>query len=195
MGTEYEVKFRATPRLLTEIDRAFPEIGQHFSMETTYYDTPSGGLSARHYTLRTRLENGVRVCTLKTPAKIGRGEWEIRCDTIEEAVAQFPAFGCPEDFAQLVQEGILPICGARFTRIAKSIALADGTVELALDQGHLMGGGQEIPLCEVEVELKSGSVQLCDTFAKMLATRFGLQPESHSKFRRALALYKGESHA
>ena len=68
-------------------------------------------------------------------------------------------------------------------------------MELALDAGILMGGGQEIPLCEVEVELKSGSVQLCDTFAKMLASRFGLQPEPHSKFRRALALYKGENNA
>ena len=194
MATEYEVKFRATPQLLTEIDQAFSEVGQRITMETTYYDTPSGALSARHYTLRTRLENGIRVCTLKTPAEVGRGEWEIRCDTIEEAVAQFPALGCPEDFAQLAQEGITPICGARFTRVAKTLSLAEGTVELALDEGILTGGGQEMPLCEVEVELKSGSVKLCDLFARMLASRFGLQQETHSKFRRALALYKGEYH-
>ena len=65
-------------------------------------------------------------------------------------------------------------------------------VELAIDAGVLTGGGREIPLCEVEVELKSGSQDACDRYAEALATRFGLTPEPQSKFRRALALYKGE---
>jgi len=70
--------------------------------------------------------------------------------------------------------------------------MPEGIVELALDEGILMGGGKEIPLCEVEVELKSGDIRFCDLFAKTLAARFGLTPETKSKFRRALALYKGE---
>ena len=52
MAIEYELKFQATPQQLAQIDRAFQEEGQTLSMETTYYDTPSGALSARHYTLR-----------------------------------------------------------------------------------------------------------------------------------------------
>ena len=67
MGREFELKFRAdagTIALIREKYGSFTSI----SMETTYYDTPSGALSARHYTLRKRLENGESVCTLKTPA-------------------------------------------------------------------------------------------------------------------------------
>ena len=195
MATEYEQKFKATPALLAEIDRAFSAEKHIFSMETTYYDTPTGALSARHYTLRKRMENGVSVCTLKTPAGAARAEWEIRCDTIEEAIAQIPALGCPKDFERLVQEGVLPICSARFTRIAKTIPFEGAVVELALDEGVLMGGGKEIPLCEVEAELKEGFREMCDMFCRILASRFGLEKEPHSKFRRALALYKGEDYA
>ena len=43
-----------------------------------------------------------------------------------------------------------------------------------------------------EVELKSGPTELCDSFAKALAAQFSLEVEEKSKFRRALALYKGE---
>lgn len=192
MVTEYEWKFRGTPEILSAIDGAFMETGTEIAMETTYYDTPTGALSARHYTLRRRLENGESVCTLKTPAGAARQEFEVQCGDIFEAIAQLPAMGCPGDFAQLVHAGVVPICGARFTRIAKTVVMPECTVEIALDKGILMGGGKKIPLCEVEVELKSGDVRFCDLFAKTLAHRFGLKQESKSKFRRALDLFRGE---
>ena len=192
MATEYEWKFQATPETLDGIDRAFPEPGNTIAMETTYFDTPTGALSARHYTLRRRLENGQSVCTLKTPAGAARNEWELACDSIEKAIQMLPALGCPEDFSDLVKEGVMAVCGAKFTRIAKTVTFPEGTVEIALDAGILMGGNRETPLCEVEVELKNGDVRFCDLFAKALATRFDLKKEEKSKFRRALDLYRGE---
>lgn len=192
MGVEYEWKFTATPQILSAIAAAFPEESHLLQMETIYYDTPSGALSARHYTLRKRLENGISVCTLKAPAGNARSEWEISCQTIEEAIHALPSLGCPADFPVLAQEGVIPVCGAKFTRIAKTLSFPEGTVELALDEGVLTGGGREVPLCEVEVELKSGDARICDIFARTLATRFGLSLQKRSKFRRALALYKGE---
>ena len=192
MGVEYEIKFRATEEALLAIDRGIAGETVVFQMETTYYDTPTGALSARYYTLRKRLENGKAVCTLKAPATQGRGEWEIPCEDILQAIPQLVDMGCPADLPDLVKEGVAPICGAKFTRFAKTITLPEGVVELALDRGILFGGGREEPLCEAEVELKEGSVSLCDAFAKMLATEFSLKTEKKSKFRRALALYKGE---
>ena len=56
-----------------------------------------------------------------------------------------------------------------------------------------MGGGKEIPLCEVEVELKEGTVEMTRSYALMLAAIYGLTPEKGSKFRRALALAKEEA--
>lgn len=194
MATEYEWKFNATPAQLAAIAGAFPETDTKIVMQTTYFDTPTATLSARHYTLRRRLENGESVCTLKTPAGNARSEFEVRCEDIAQAITQFPAMGCPADFARLVQEGVIPICGAKFTRRLWTVFDSDGkgSLELALDEGVLMGGNREVPLCEVEVELKEGDAQYCDLFAKTLAVRFGLTVEKKSKFRRALDLYRGE---
>lgn len=192
MATEYEWKFCATPGAQAAVDAAFDAPSTQFQMETTYYDTPSGALSARHFTLRKRMENGVPVCTLKAPAGTARGEWECECACIEEALPLLLAQGCPKILLALVSEGIIPVCGARFTRLAKTLVLPACTVELALDAGELFGGGRHMPLCEIEVELKSGTQAACDAFAGELAARFSLVTESKSKFKRALALYKGE---
>ena len=192
MAIEYELKFQATPQVQAAILETVQGIDQHFSMQTIYYDTPSGQLSARHYTLRRRMENDISVCTLKAPADQGRGEWEVVCLQIEDAIGKLCKLGAPADLPVLIEEGLIPVCGAKFHRIARTVQLESCTVELALDQGVLMGGGREISLCEVEVELKSGSIQQCNVYAKALADQFELKPESKSKFRRALALYKGE---
>ena len=65
-------------------------------------------------------------------------------------------------------------------------------VELALDEGVLSGGSREVPLCEVEVELKSGSREAAVIYATQLAVAYGLKQEKGSKFRRAKALAEGE---
>lgn len=193
MAVEYELKYRATQAQLEKLREAFSEPEQLFEMETTYYDTASGALSARYFTLRRRMENGRSVCTIKAPAQgNGRGEWEVEENRIEEAIPALCKLGGPEELKTLTQEGLIPVCGARFRRIAKTLKLEGCTVELALDSGVLLGGGREVPLCEAEVELKEGSPKEADVFAGILAAKYGLVPESRSKFRRALALSKGE---
>ena len=194
MGVEFEVKFRSTAQKQAAIRAQIEGPEQEFDMETTYYDAIDGGLSQRYYTLRRRLENGISVCTLKTPSDgAGRGEWEVFCDSVEDAVEELCKLGAPENLKELTAVGIKQVCGAKFHRIAKTVRLDDGVVELALDHGVLMGGDKEIPLCEVEVELKEGTVEMTRSYAIMLATLYDLIPEKGSKFRRALALAKEEA--
>ena len=68
----------------------------------------------------------------------------------------------------------------------------DSVSLLALDEGCLTGGGREMPLLEVEVEVKSGSEEAATTFARQLAEEYGLTVERKSKYRRALGLARGE---
>lgn len=193
MGIEFEVKFRATEEIQAIIRNQIPGKEQIYHMQTTYYDTPTGAFSQRHCTLRRRMENEKSICTLKAPAQgMGRREWEVESDSIENALKKLCKLGAPEELVALAEEGLVPICGARFTRVAKTVAVGDGTAELALDQGVLMGGGNEIPLCEIEVEQKTCSQTDCMAFAQLLSARFGLVREEQSKFRRALGLYRGE---
>ena len=189
MGAEYELKFRAERDIQDSVYTTFPARWQTISMETTYYDTPSGSLSARRYMLRCRLENGVSVCTLKTSGQGNlRGEWEVEANSVAEAIPELCKLGCPAELAALASEGLVPICGARFTRKAGVLTFLECAVELALDQGVLFAGDQEIPLREIEVEQKSGSREAVNAFARQLADIYGLQPEEKSKFARALAL-------
>lgn len=188
MGREFELKFRATQAQLDAIAGAYGPF-QTITMETTYYDTPTRALSPKKWTLRRRLENGVSVCTLKTPCPDGgRGEWETECGDILSALPALCKLGCPMELLAHAAEGFVPVCGARFTRQACQICLGDVRLELALDRGVLLGGGREIPLLEAEVELKSGSDRDARDFARELARTFGLEPEHSSKYRRALAL-------
>ncbi len=193
MAVEFELKFRATPEKLDALDKQISGACQEFAMETTYYDTPGKALSSRQLTLRRRRENGVSVCTLKTPAgNQGRGEYEVRCDAIERAIPELCKLAGLPEVLSLTRKGVVPVCAARFTRRAKLITLPDCTVELALDLGTLSGGGKEVPLCEAEVELKAGSREGAIAYARAVAVLFGLQQETKSKFRRALDLAEGE---
>lgn len=195
MGMEFELKYAGEPDCHAAIRQAYPGPWRAIAMETTYYDTPAGALSSRGLTLRRRLENGVSICTVKTPAgEFGRGEWECACDSAAEAIPILCKLGGPQELEALTKPGLVPICGAKFTRQALLLELEDCSVELALDAGSLLGGGREIPLCEVEVELKSGTPAAAAAFAQSLAGSFHLKAEPISKFRRALALAKGESH-
>ena len=188
MGREFELKFRANRDIIDKIQKKFPGFST-IQMETAYYDTPSRDLSAHRWTLRRRMENGVSVCTLKTPLGDGsRGEWEVLRDTIEDGVLELCKLPVPDELPSLVKDGLVQTCAARFTRLAKTIVLENATVELALDEGCLLGAGKTLPFAEVEVELKVGSEETAVAFAEKLVREFGLVPEPKSKQRRALEL-------
>lgn len=188
MGREFELKYRADAGKTLQIREKYGCFAS-ISMETAYYDTPEGKLGELRWTLRRRLENGRSVCTLKTPGKGGgRGEWETECDDILTAIPELCKLGGPEALMALTEGGLVLSCGARFARLAKELTVPGGTVELALDEGVLLGSGKELPFAEVEVELKTGSEEAAVAFAEALAAEFGLVAEPRSKVQRALAL-------
>lgn len=188
MGREFELKYRATEEQLKNIEAIFGGF-REIRMETTYYDAPDGIFSRLHWTLRRRMENGVSVCTLKSNLSDGsRGEWEAEWDDILSAVPRLIAMGAPKELEEYTRDGVSPTCGARFTRKALTLAAGTGTVELALDQGQLLGGGQALPFAEVEVELKQGYRQEADVMGLLLREAYGLTTETKSKYQRSREL-------
>ena len=188
MGREFELKYAATKADLEKLKLHFPQLSP-ITMETTYYDTPDGTFCALHWTLRRRMENEKSICTLKTPAGgLLRGEWETECSNIVDAIPALLTLGAPKEFAIYAAQGLVESCGAKFTRLAGLMEAEGCTVELALDEGILTGGGRELPFTEVEVELKTGSEEAAAAFAARLAEEFGLKPEYRSKVARAQAL-------
>jgi len=192
LGREFELKYSADEAAFAALGKKWGDFSV-ISIETTYFDTADGALSRRHITLRRRMENGISVCAVKTPdGSHGRGEWELEETDIDTAIPTLCKLGAPAELLSLTQGGVEIVCGARFTRRAKLIELPECSVEIALDEGVLLGGGKALPLREVEVELKNGSEAVAVAFAKALSAMYGLIPEEKSKFYRAQKLAKGE---
>ena len=188
MGREFELKFRADAAVIEKIREKYGCFTP-ISMETTYYDTFDLKLAFHHWTLRRRMENGVSVCTFKCPRADGsRGEWEVEAPNITEGILQLCKAGADWELMRCASGGLVEVCSARFTRLARQLEIPGGTVELALDQGVLIGKGRELPFAEVEVELKEGADAAALAFAKALAEEFSLTEEPKSKFVRAMAL-------
>ena len=188
MGRELEWKYRADSGKIAAIMEKYRGFSP-IDMETSYYDTPDLKLSLHHWTLRRRMENGVSVCTFKRPLEDGsRGEWEVQCPSIMEGVMKLCQSGAGWELMRAASGGLVQLCGAKFTRQAATLVLSGCTVELALDHGVLTGRDREVPLCEVEVEWKSGSEETAKAFAEALAAEFGMEEEPKSKFVRAMAL-------
>ena len=191
MGREFELKYSCAEADFEALKADFSGF-RTIEMETTYYDTFDAKLSFRHWTLRRRFENGVSVCTLKTPdPKGGRSEWEVEAPGIITGIPKLCRAGAPMELMAMTVGGIQEVCGAKFTRLALTLEVPGATVELALDRGKLFGNGREMPLLEVEVELKDGTDGAAIAFAKLLEEKYHLVAEPRSKYSRALTLARG----
>ena len=192
MGREFELKYRCSDGNFEALKADFSGF-RTIEMETTYYDTFDAKLSFHHWTLRRRFENGVSVCTLKTPdPRGGRSEWEVQANGIMSGIPMLCQAGAPLELMMMTVGGIQEVCGAKFTRLALTLEVPGATVELALDRGKLFGNGRECALQEVEVELKEGADSAAIAFAKQLEEKYNLIPEKRSKYARALDLARGE---
>ena len=192
---EFEVKLAVdAPETMEQIladpaiARAMAEPLREIPMETTYYDTPDGSLSAKLWTLRRRMEGGSPVVTLKTPAGIPdcRYEWETPEDDVLAAVPALISLGAPAELREV--KAVRPVCGAAFRRRAVLLNLEGCTAELALDRGRLFRGDREAPIQELELELKGGDPAAMLALGERLCRDYGLHPEPKSKFYRASRL-------
>lgn len=199
MGQELEWKLTVPePGLLEQIEAWPPlralmaEAPRDYRMQTSYYDAPDRRFSARHITLRRRLENQRSVICVKAPMPSPahpnlRGEWELEGEDLAAALPQLIARGAPAELAEA--PALRCVAGAEFRRRAVLLRFADGSAcELALDRGRLFGPTVSAPLCELELELKQGEADAALQLCRTLALQFGLQPQPKSKYARARLL-------
>ena len=157
-------------------------------IETVYYDTPQRDLYTRRWMLRTRRENERSIVTCKTPGDTPytRGEWETEGSDAVGAIPVLIAQGAPAALASMLP--LDPLCGARYVRHAALLTLDGCTAELALDHGEVFAGDRTAPICELELELKSGEPSALFALAASLSAQYGLSEEPRSKFARAASL-------
>ena len=167
---------------------------------SVYFDTPELTFKRRAGALRVRRVARRWVQTLKGggTAQAGlhrRDEWESAIAGRQpELAALLQLVGPDSEWAPILSDPALaqrlrPMFSCHVTRTTWQLRLEQGDeVELALDQGELRHAGMRLPICEIELELKSGQTSSLFDFALALQQDLPLRAGSLSKAERGYAL-------
>lgn len=200
---EIEIKLQLAPAQ-TETFRAAMARRQGLPLErqltTRYFDTPEFELSTRGVALRLRHDGRRWLQTLKTEGErqgglSRRAEYEMPVPRGEVDWARFP----PDARARVPEKWrgrLAPAFETRFVRTAWQVGGTHGaTIEVALDVGEIVAGDVREPICEIELELKSGDAEALFDLALDWAHRFDCLPLDLSKAERGARLARGEGRA
>lgn len=198
MTIEIEVKFIATPEAAKNLPArlvAWPH--QHtapLKLTNIYFETAESQLRRWDMGLRIRGFDDRYEMTLKAAGQtVGglhqRPEYNVDIEKPELAIDRLPAEIWPEgcDVAALQQQ-LKPLFSTNFVRERWVVTYKESEIEIAFDQGEVSAGALSEPLCEIELELKSGERDDLLAFAAELTDLGGLRLGSLSKAARGYAL-------
>ncbi|MFC5475745.1 CHAD domain-containing protein [Paraherbaspirillum soli] len=171
-------------------------------LTSIYFDTPELYLKQNEAALRVRKVGRSWVQTFKGGGRVEAGlhqrhEWESEVGGANPDLSALRALAEADDspLAQLLSDPTLakrltPIFTTEFQRTIWLLRLADGAeVELALDQGTVQHGRQQLPISEVELELKAGDAGSLFDLALALQDKVALRVGNISKAERGYGLH------
>ena len=165
-------------------------------LDNIYFDTPDRALAQARIGLRLRKDGGRWLQTVKTGGSAQAGlhqREEIEFAVSGKALEWEPLAGTEfETVLEPIRQQLAPQFRTLFTRdIRLLIGPSGAEIELAIDQGEIIAGRQRESICELELELKSGSVDDLFELALELASRHPLTLSNRSKAERGDALARG----
>lgn len=184
--SEQELKLNvpvdAQVRLEKAVKRAkFSEI----QLRALYFDTPSRALVRARIALRLRLEGDQWVQTLKMPGEHSLSRIEINQARPEATLDLSIYAGTPVgDVLSGLTEPLQVCYETDVQRLLRDIRAPSGVVELAFDRGWLRAGALQLPISEVEFELKRGKLEAVFEIGRTWQQRFGLILDFRSKAER-----------
>ena len=205
---EVELKLAATPEAMDRL-LASPLLRGHArstvrarQLVTIYYDTEDHRLGRRRLALRVRQAGRKYLQTLKTASGTGatetvRGEWEV---ALPDAAPRLTAFEDPAilDLTGLVlPDELQPVFETRFRRQTVLVEWPDANqppaqIEVALDRGAIRARGTEVPISEIELELKHGAPRSLFELAQSIRELVPVRLEPQDKAARGYGLATGE---
>ena len=166
----------------------------------TYYDTPGFDLRAQHASLRLRKTGEDYLQTLKLGNGVDGG-LHSREEFESPVRGARPSVGLLRKIARgkgavrsllhspNLQRQLYPIFSTRVSRTVFLLHLPHGdVVECAVDQGEINANGATVPICEVELELKSGELARLFDLALELTEEVPLARGEQSKGDRGYAM-------
>jgi triphosphatase len=160
-------------------------------LKSVYYDTPERTLWRNGLTLRVRQSGARFVQTVKAEAgddPLQRGEWEASVPSIVPDIALAMPFFPAKLRSKLESCELEAVFTADIRRHQRIVDVASGSVEIAFDQGFLKSADRSMPVSEIELELKGGSVSAIYELALRLAEHGSVRPSIRSKAARGFDL-------
>ena len=159
---------------------------QTIHLRAIYFDTPQRHLARQKVALRLRLENEQWVQTLKlsgSDSTLTRIELNHLRPSPELDLAVYT--GTPAETIIGKLNSPLTICyEVQVLRLMRQSRTPTGTVEIAYDTGFIRSGELELPLREVEFELKRGDLGALFSMAAKWQRDHGLVLDARSKSER-----------
>jgi inorganic triphosphatase YgiF len=208
MGIEREIKL-ALPRDQVDAARRLFETragkpGRAIRLENIYFDTPALALARAKSALRLRRAPEGWLQTFKTVGVAQNGlharhEWEMpvagEALEIDRLLHECDEAGVSTALSAAAAN-LIPLFRTDFQRTLWTLEVDGAQVEAAIDQGEVSaevnGVTRRTPICEIELELKSGDEAALHTLAAELAQALpGLAPDDISKAQRGYKLREG----
>lgn len=167
------------------------------ALESFYFDTPDLDLARQGVALRLRRIGRSLVQTVKTdtPGHAGlfqRGEWEcaVRGDRPDLNAVADP--GVRERIARAIAgKSLGPVVRTEMRRTERLLREGDLEILCDLDVGEIRTPDRSLPICELELELRSGDPAALYDLALELHETIALRPGLESKAERGFAALTG----
>ena len=178
MPQELELKLTLTPQALEGAYSWFEHQnesrpGKTRTLVNHYYDTPAADLNNQRSALRVRQTGDGFIQTLKSQGVFAKGahrreenEWPLQDSSLDTALLEDTPLGEQVDLSELV-----PVFETNFQRSILMLEDEAAVIECAFDSGVIRAGSRELPLHELELELKSGDESRLLGWALELAER------------------------
>jgi inorganic triphosphatase YgiF len=203
--SELELKFQVPADVVASL-RA--ELRRHRARSVRlvahYYDTPDFALAQNGLSLRLRHEGRRWVQTLKAEGRstVERLEHNV---PLRSSAARPTLDPSRHDGTQAgsalraaLADARVPRLAVRFsmevTRLVCELRLRDAIIEAAFDEGSIKAGARTAPICELELEHKSGEIKALFELAKAWSAFGGLWLNTISKATRGANLARGVAH-
>ena len=179
MAVETELKLRIAPEQLARLKRHALLKSRSASRPVTrrlqniYYDTPKLDLHSSGMALRLRHAGQQWLQTLKGGGSVQAGlhqrnEWEV---PVRSAALDFSFVGNAGQVAEWdehlppsLRKKLHPVFVTDFSRTSRMLDFQGAQIELCMDQGEVRTEQRSMPICELELELKSGTAAICSNW-------------------------------
>ena len=202
MASELELKLAACPDKLNKIkELEFPGISsqspwQTKSLVNVYFDNSKYQLRQLGVGVRVRSFDDQHIQCVKSLIKSVGGLHQRNEDEVSLNSSTLDIDAIAEPYLQIlveeaIEEGgeLKPIFETNFERSSCILTFSDATrIELSLDHGTIECGEQQLPICEVELELVDGSADYIFAMGRYLIKELNLTLSNASKARRGYSL-------